>query len=490
MPLVDLEDTAVDSKSLTKVPHDNYPTPSVLQEPFGKGQGASGYIYENESVAVISIPSFDVDAAQNQSASFAKAVSDTLYEAQKAGVRKIVVDVSGNGGGVAFQAYETFRRIFPDIYPYQLIRAQATDALNIVGSSYDTVIANKGNIVNQEQQSSAKKAVAGRVPITSTSKFTARNNTSTNFTAFSSWFGPLSTSNNGKYTNPARFDFTNPDLAEGMGLNSQVFGFGNNTVPKDYPRYSPSDVILLTDGFCGSTYAVFAELMVSAADVLAVTMGGTPTYGPIQYAGGTRGGNVWPWAEFDQVFTQLRESAAADPQLAAKVGLNQSALEALPPPLSEMKYADKERNRVNALDQVRADDPSNTPLGFQYEPADCRLFYTREMILDQSEVWMAAAKVGGGNFGACVKGSTGQKVLITESPGFNNNFQAAVKGVWSANATWGSLNVGNGSQIGGPGNATSVGGQGTVPFQGDGTMIKSNWLTVLGAVVAGFFVIC
>lgn len=122
------------------------------------------------------------------------------------------------------------------------------------------------------------------------------------------------------------------------------------------------------------------------------------------------------------------------------------------------------------LDQVRADDPSNTPFGFQYEPADCRLFHTWEMILDQSEVWMAAAKVSGGDFGACVKGSTGQKVLITESPGFNNSFQAAVKGVWSANGTWGSLNVGNG---------TSVGGQGTVPFRGDGAVMKSNWLAVL-----------
>ena len=384
VPLVDL--TPTDPKNFTayeKVPVDTYPLPSVLQQPFGKGQGiVSGYIYPNESVAVISIPSFSVDFAQDASTSFGKAISDTLYQAQKTGVRKIVVDVSGNGGGVAFQAYDSFKRIFPDLYPYQLVRAQATDALKAIGSSYDAVIANERNIVSKEVQSSAGNEAAGGQALTSTKKLAAGLTSSVKFANFSSWFGPLTTSNSGKYTKSARFDFSDLELATGMGLKDFVFGFGNSTVPKDYPRYSPSDVVLLTDGFCGSTCAVFAELMVSSADVTVVSVGGVPTYGPMQYAGGSRGGNVYPWAVFDETSEKLRAAAIADPVLAKTVGLDDNALKALPPKLSDMKYADESRNRVNVLDQVRADDSSNTPLSFIYEPADCRLFHTRDMILD------------------------------------------------------------------------------------------------------------
>ncbi|KAG8531657.1 uncharacterized protein KY384_003288 [Bacidia gigantensis] len=513
VPLVDLEDTAINQTTSDKVPFNSYPEPTVVQEPFGKGQGTtSGYVYENESIAVISIPSFDVESAQNMSASFSQSVSDTLYEAKKSGVKKIVIDISGNGGGIAFQAYETFRRIFPDIYPYQLIRAQATDTLNTIGSAFDTIAANQGNIASKEVQSSAKNELAGAVSISSTRKFAADSSISKSFGSFSSWFGPVTSSNNGKYTIPARFDFTDPDLAKGMGLNAQVFGFGNNTVPKDYPRYAPEDVVLLTDGFCGSTCAVFAELMAVAAGVLTVSVGGTPTYGPMQYAAGTRGGNVYSWGNIDGFVEQLRDGAAQYPQLASKIGLTASKLAALPPKLADMKYADEGRNRVNVLDQVRAGDTSNTPLQFQYEPADCRLFYTKDMILDQSKVWFAAAKVASRDYGACVKGSTGQNFVVSDSPGFTNSFQTAVKGVWSANATWGSQKIGN-ITVGGKNvsnitvgsknvSLVSNGSQafgnwsqsvrnssqtnGTVAFTGEAvTGMRSSWLVIMGVALAG-----
>lgn len=43
--------------------------------------------------------------------------------------------------------------------------------------------------------------------------------------------------------------------------------------------------------------------------------------------------------------------------------------------------------RINAKDGLMVDDESGTPLHFIYEPADCRIFYTPDMVLEQSSVW-------------------------------------------------------------------------------------------------------
>ena len=93
-------ETAAPTITETGVPSPNYPYPDVAQEPFRvKGGKVSGYLYTNESVAVISLPSFEINPKLKDSITFCKAISDTLIAAKKAGVKKIVLDISGNGGG-------------------------------------------------------------------------------------------------------------------------------------------------------------------------------------------------------------------------------------------------------------------------------------------------------------------------------------------------------------------------------------------------------
>lgn len=47
------------NNDMQKVSFDNYPSPQIVQESFGLGAGVvSGYLYQEESIAVISIPSF------------------------------------------------------------------------------------------------------------------------------------------------------------------------------------------------------------------------------------------------------------------------------------------------------------------------------------------------------------------------------------------------------------------------------------------------
>ena len=173
--------------------------------------------------------------------------------------------------------------------------------------------------------------------------------------------------------------------------------------------------------------------------VTTVSVGGVPTYGPMQAIGGTRGANVYPWEVIDSIVTKFREGAAALPDVAPKEGLTKEVLDSFPPPLANLSYAYEGRNKVNVVDILRPG--SDVATQFAFQPADCRLFYTKEMILDRTKLWLAAAKVGSGDLSMCVKGSTNQKGrgsdVYTTSPGFNNSFEAAVKGRWLGNETWG-----------------------------------------------------
>src|SRR4030095_609151 len=51
-------------------------------------------------------------------------------------------------------------------------------------------------------------------------------------------------------------------------------------------------------------------------------------------------------------------------------------------------------------------DTSNTPLEFLYEAADCKLFYTADMIKNVRLVWETAVDARWSNYKGCVAGST------------------------------------------------------------------------------------
>ena len=70
---------------------------------------------------------------------------------------------------------------------------------------------------------------------------------------------------------------------------------------------------------------------------------------------------------------------------------------------------------LNMADNVRLDDETDTPLQFVYQAADCRLFFTPEMITDGTVAWKAAARVMTGDYEACVRDSTQHPSSLTGS---------------------------------------------------------------------------
>lgn len=148
--------------------------------------------------------------------------------------------------------------------------------------------------------------------------------------------------------------------------------------------FEPEDVVLLTDGTCGSTCTLFSYLMLFQVNVRTVTVGGRPRAGAMQSVAGVEGA---------QIFFLEEISAAA----AAAIYLNPEELNVTGSEIAELaegyalqRAADPDRpgavNGRNAFSRTN----SETPLQFLYQPANCRVFYTRDMIFGPAEVWKRA----------------------------------------------------------------------------------------------------
>lgn len=75
------------------------------------------------------------------------------------------------------------------------------------------------------------------------------------------------------------------------------------------------------------------------------------------------------------------------------------------------------------MNSVRRGDASVTPLQFVYEAADCRFFYTAEMLANVSTIWTRVANIAFGKSSSprqdwarnplCVRGSTGHRSSVS-----------------------------------------------------------------------------
>ena len=148
--------------------------------------------------------------------------------------------------------------------------------------------------------------------------------------------------------------------------------------------FRPENVVLLTDGTCGSTCTLFAYLMLFQLDIKTVVVGGRPRTGQMQSVAGVEGA---------QVFFLEDISAVATASIVLKPELNRtdSEIALLDEGYALRRAANPVRpgavNGKNAFMRANAD----IPLQFLYQPANCRFFYTREMLFGPAEVWKRAA---------------------------------------------------------------------------------------------------
>lgn len=90
----------------------SYPeSPDVVQPDLGLVGGGvlTGYFLNESSIAVLSIPSFELN--REAVSSFSATVGEFLRRSQTAGLKKVVIDVQQNGGGDTLLATDTFKQV-------------------------------------------------------------------------------------------------------------------------------------------------------------------------------------------------------------------------------------------------------------------------------------------------------------------------------------------------------------------------------------------
>lgn len=176
-----------------------------------------------------------------------------------------------------------------------------------------------------------------------------------------------------------------------------VSGYQNRSNITTSP-FLAENIVVVYDGYCASTCTIFSEFMRQQAGVKTVALGGRPNTDMIQAVGGVKGTNSFPWGYIlSSVEIPFQTQLVHDADYYA----NETALG----DYSDLPLLRATNYVVNARDGIRDGDKDQTPLHFVYEAADCRIYYTPEMVVDQEAVWKTVADTAWGGESHCVAGS-------------------------------------------------------------------------------------
>ncbi|KAF2729874.1 hypothetical protein EJ04DRAFT_446327 [Polyplosphaeria fusca] len=395
-----------------------YPSPQILHsEAVIGGYYLSGQGYDD--VAVLSVPSFQPETESGPE-EFQDLIGSFLKDASDAGKKKLIIDLRTNGGGRVFLGYDLFKQLFPEEDPYGASTFRANEAFDITGQFMTEALKDfTYEDALQDFQTNGEDATVGlawssifnyKLPISADNK---------NFTSWQDYFGPH-VRNNDNFTSVARRDLNN-FFSDDLSLDVTGYRTRANKLPsKQY--FDKDNMVLLQDGACGSTCAVFSEFMKDQGGVQQVVVGGKPETGAMQPVAGSKGSQVYT---FTQVVQEAARAYINLPENEAE--LNQTDLGALvfaERPLLRSAYqaSGMTSSVINLRDNIRKNDDSVTPLEFVYEAADCRLFYTGDMVRDVTNVWKKTVDARWGDAKkTCVEGSTRDKSSLSGGAATSEN---------------------------------------------------------------------
>ncbi|CAG8251038.1 unnamed protein product [Penicillium salamii] len=343
-------ETSEDESNETPSPNlpapDGYPEP-VIRENANRILGVLPDSKGLEDTAVLAVPTFDDAvndvAVTNGTAVFARIARDFIYNATSAGRTKMIIDLSGNGGGVITAGLNLFRLFFPNEDIYTAARWRAHESVDLAGRAAelvlqpnDTIFLNRKSKVKPDQK-----------------------------TGFESWkdlFGPY-----------------------------DILGVPSSS--------------LVTDGICASTCVTFSELM-KAQGVRTIAFGGRPNHGPMQGMGGVKGSQVFLLSDISKVAEiatlAIQENSNSSEPIVAPDDMDHFK-DIFPIPLSDFPIT-LTTGQVNLLNAFKPNNHS-LPRQFIYEAAECRRYFTLDNIIAPETLWASAADAMfyGGD---CVPGST------------------------------------------------------------------------------------
>ena len=256
---------------------EGYPASVMAME----NQKLAGYFLNDtkmNDVAILSIPTFNPGSSISGPQSF---LEEFLNLCREKDMKKLVVDVQGNIGGLRSLGVDFFAQVFPDITPQPLERYRAHESANLIGKELAEFFSDKQIL----EPDNATPLIAEAYNMAFNYKSYLRPNGEP-FESYEKFYGPYETYGE-NYSAVHQVDFDKP--AHLYIDDAYPTPFGNRSNSTDGLSRAFDDVIILTDGACGSTCSLFVDLMTRQANVPTVTFGGRPFYGPMLAVGETRG---------------------------------------------------------------------------------------------------------------------------------------------------------------------------------------------------------
>lgn len=369
--------TVAAASDLVIPPPPGYPVPEIVTtDAIVSGYYLNGTGYED--VAVLSLLAFESSSPQE----FQKVAQQFIADAKADGKTKLVIDLSANGGGYILQGYDMFRLLFPDIIQDGFSRWRESDTLLAIAEVYsanaadfDVKTATYNEVLQYEEFFNYRYDL---------------NLTNDPFTSFDAKFDP-EVFQGDDFTPIIRWNLDDilTTINDTYGLGIDITGYGSR---KNFTQpFAAEDIIMLYDGFCASTCTLFSEMMRIQGNVKSIAMGGRPQVGPIQGVGGIKGAQILSWSQiYTYSRTALQNATASQAAILKR--------------LTTIPLQRSTATGINVRDQIlRGNLDDGLPAQFVVEEADCRLYWTEDMITDVRAVWKAAADAAF-NGRSCVAG--------------------------------------------------------------------------------------
>ncbi|EJT72125.1 peptidase S41 family protein [Gaeumannomyces tritici R3-111a-1] len=354
---------------------EGYPYPVVRDDGANITAGyflnGTGY----DKVAVLSVLAFSADSEYEGDYldNFQQTVERFLAKCKDAGKEKLVINVSSNGGGYVVAGYDQFAQLFPNVTMFQANNIGLTDSMvNIarVGTLVLDKTPNATDVYRSPNERAALSVLENSEIMGNLVPESVYGPDGRDFSTVEDILAPVSLK--GDYFSAYQKTPLN-DTSSSFNLT----GTGSRSNPPP-AVFAPEDVVLLTDGTCGSTCTLMAYLLIKQAGVRATVVGGRPRGGVMQSVAGVEGAQVYRMDGVSVLGAAYALTRASRPGSAGG---------------------------VNAKNASGTGD-AQTPRQFLYQAANCRVWYTPRSVMDPDVNWKTAVDATWGDSdGLCVDNS-------------------------------------------------------------------------------------
>jgi len=377
-----------------------YPEP-VVQHSADDVKLAGFYMdTSNGKFGILVVQTFSVADEQSPSGTiagieeFQQVVQEYISRSKAEGVQKHIIDLRNNGGGLIMLGYDLFLQFFPSMKPQLLSRWRAHQGSELIS-----------NMTSSYSSFSRSNPFLYTSPF---SRFSYLNSEEKDFSSVEDMYSSPEF-NGDKFTALLRYNLSNPLITSSIrwGVGIDMTGYGSRSNFTEDP-FKAEDLIILSDGICASTCALFTELMVQQANVKTLAVGGLPHLGPMQPVGGTKGSMLLRSDSIILVTDMVVSSFAR--------GSEENEWRDFLPSNFSIGIVNA---GVNFQDNIRKGlEEDGIPTQFLNDTASCRIWYEPKMYLNVSALWEKTAQVAFGRDGgmdeeACLAGSVTSKEAQT-----------------------------------------------------------------------------